>query len=377
MFRVKLQTHQDLEDFVRGCTLLGVGGGGNPAEGLKALEEQFGAGKALGWVDPEDLPQDTWAACAFLMGSTAPLTEEKKKQMEQLGLTQWRYPRNLVVTTQRLEEFTGRRISALIPLELGGSNTPVPVAAAASMGKLVVDGDFAGRAVPEITQTTAAAAGISFTPATSVDKYGNYCVIMETISLELSERVGKYLSDVAFGSTGLCGFLVEAHKVGRVVVPGTLTEALKAGRLIREALERGEEPAQKLANEMGMYVLFRGKVVEKPWEDKEGYYWGTHVLEGEGEFTGSRAKVVFKNENHLFYKDDELLVSSPDLIMNMDAKTGQPLRNEDIEIGCKLILLGAACKPQLRTEAVLKYLGPRHFGVDREYVPIEKVLRAK
>ena len=48
MSKVKLQTHQDLEDFVRGCTLLGVGGGGNPAEGLKALEEQFNAGKALG-----------------------------------------------------------------------------------------------------------------------------------------------------------------------------------------------------------------------------------------------------------------------------------------------------------------------------------------
>ena len=377
MGQVILETHQDLEDFVRGCTLYGVGGGGNPAEGLKALEEQFDVGKSLGWVDPENLPPGSWAACAFLMGSTAPLTEEKIRQKEELGLTHWRYPRNLAVTTQRLEEFTGKRISALIPLELGGSNTPAPVAAAASLGKLVVDGDFAGRAVPEITQTTAAAAGIPFTPATSVDKYGNYCVIIDTLSLELAERTGKYLSEVAFGSTGLCGFMVEAPKVPQVVVRGTLTRALQAGRLIRSALERGEEPFKALADQLGFYVLFKGKVVEKPWADRDGYYWGSHILEGEGEFIGSRAKVVFKNENHLFYREDRLLVSSPDLIMNMDADTGQPLRNEDIEVGRRLVILGAPCGSQLRTEAALKYIGPRHFGVDQDYVPIEETLGGK
>lgn len=374
MPRVKLETHRDLQDFVRGCTLYGVGGGGNPAEGLKALEEQFEAGKTLGWVDPEDLPRDSWAACAFLMGSTAPLTEEKIKQKEALGLTQWRYPRNLAVTTHRLEEFTGRRISALIPLELGGSNTPAPVAAAASLGKLVVDGDFAGRAVPEITQTTAAVAGISFTPATSVDKYGNYCVIMEAISLELGERIGKYLSEVAFGSTGLCGFMVEASRVPQVVVRGTLTRALEAGRVIRRALEKGVPPYEALAAELGFYVLFKGKVVEKPWVDRDGYYWGTHLLDGEKEFSGSRARVVFKNENHLFYRDDRLVVSSPDLIMNMDAESGEPLRNEDIEVGHRIVLLGAPCDPLMRTEPALKYLGPRHFGADQDYVPIEIAL---
>ena len=32
-----LKTREELVDFVQGCLLYGVGGGGNPAEGLKAL----------------------------------------------------------------------------------------------------------------------------------------------------------------------------------------------------------------------------------------------------------------------------------------------------------------------------------------------------
>ena len=171
-----LKTREELVDFVQGCLLYGVGGGGNPAEGLKALEEQLAAGNELSWVDAEDLPEGSWVACAFLMGSTAPLTPEKLERMERLGLREWTYPRNLVKTTEFLEEYTGRRISALIPLELGGSNTPVPMAAAAALGKVVINGDFAGRAVPEITQAVPVSRGVSFTPATSCLLYTSRCV---------------------------------------------------------------------------------------------------------------------------------------------------------------------------------------------------------
>ena len=93
MPKVTLSTHQDLKDFVTGCTLYGVGGGGNPAEGLKALEEQFGQAKTLGWVDVSELPVGTYGACAFLMGSTAPLSDEKKRQMKELGFLVWKHPK--------------------------------------------------------------------------------------------------------------------------------------------------------------------------------------------------------------------------------------------------------------------------------------------
>ena len=115
-------------------------------------------------------------------------------------------------------------------------------------------------------------------------------------------------------------------------------------------------------------------MIEKPWEDRDGYYWGSHIIEGKGEFAGHRAEVVFKNENQLFYLDGVLQVSSPDLIMNVDVKTNGGRRNEDIEIGDELTILGRPCKKQLREPGMLKTLEPRHFGVDQDYVPIEEKL---
>jgi len=372
-----LQNHEDLVDFVQGCLLYGVGGGGNPKEGLKALEAQMADGNALGWVQPEDLPAGSWVACAFLMGSTAPLTPDKLQQMKELGLNEWTYPNNLVETTKFLEEYTGKHISALVPLEMGGSNTPLPVAVAGGLGgrwpwteSFSPDGQY--RKSPK---STPVGCGISFTPATSVDKWGNKSIIVDTINIDMAERLGKLISDASFGSTGLCGFLIPAEDIKNIYVPNTMTEALKAGQVIRKAKAERRDVAELLCRELGFYHLFRGKVIEKPWEDRDGYYWGTHVLEGTGPFAGETGKVVFKNENQLFYVGDQLRVSSPDLIINIDNNLGEGRRNDDIKLGDDLTILGCPCKAALRTPIMLSTLEPKHFGVDAPYVPIEDAMK--
>ena len=341
----------------------------------KALEEQFNQGKELSWVSAEDLPKGTYVACAFLMGSTAPLTDEKIAEMKALGLNEWLHPRNLPLTTAFLQEYTGKTISALIPLEMGGSNMPVPVAAAASMGIQALNGDFAGRAVPEITQGVAVAKGVSITPYTCVDKWGNKCIVESTINMDMAERVGKMISDASYDSTGICGMMIPVEELDVKYVPNTMDEALACGRIIREEQAAGRCIADAICEKLGAVKLFAGKVVEKPWEDRDGYYWGSHILEGTGEFAGHKAEVVFKNENQLFYLDGELVVSSPDLIMNVDVKTNAGRRNEDIYVGDDLVILGRACKKELREEAMLKTLEPRHFGVDKDYVPIEEYVK--
>ena len=63
-----LATQQDCEDFVRGLTFLGTGGGGAPERGLKMLLEQHKAGAEVGWVSIDDLPPDTWTATVAGLG---------------------------------------------------------------------------------------------------------------------------------------------------------------------------------------------------------------------------------------------------------------------------------------------------------------------
>lgn len=74
---------------------------------------------------------------------------------------------------EELVNYTGKRIRAIVPVELGGSNTAVPIAVVSSLNLAIVDGDFAGRAVPEISQCTPSLSDKSIYPISSVDGYGN------------------------------------------------------------------------------------------------------------------------------------------------------------------------------------------------------------
>lgn len=229
--------------------------------------------------------------------------------------------------------------------------------------------------IGDLPQGVAVAKGVSITPYTCVDKWGNKCIVESTINMDMAERVGKMISDASYGSTGICGMMIPVEELDGKYVPNTMDEALACGRIIREEQAAGRCIADAICEKLGAVKLFAGKVVEKPWEDRDGYYWGSHIMEGTGEFAGHRAEVVFKNENQLFYLDGELVVSSPDLIMNVDVKTNAGRRNEDIYVGDDLVILGRACKKELREEAMLKTLEPRHFGVDKDYVPIEEYVK--
>jgi DUF917 family protein len=359
----------DARDFVVGCTLYGAGGGGQPEEGLAALLEQVEAGREVGWVDPGSLPDHVMTACTFLMGSTAPLTAKKRAEMKALGFTQWKYPRNLPESVRQLERFTGRRIDALVPFELGGSNTPVPVAAAAHLGILVVDGDYAGRAVPEITQSTVGILDMPFLPAASVDKWGNRALLTEATSLAVAERLGKYLSDAAYGSTGLTGFMMSLGECRQALVEGSLSQALRAGRAMRDASTKGSNPWDAL-RPLGWRTIFQGTVTKKEQEDRDGYYWGTHTLES----TGQVMEITFKNENHVSTLNGEPFVTSPDIITCLSKVDGKPVLNGDIDVGAQLVVVAAPAPGLLRSEPALRVLGPRYFGCDAGYRPLEHLV---
>lgn len=155
---LRLRNLQDIEDFVRRCTFFGTGGGGDPQKGVTVPREQLEAGRELRWLDINDLDEEVWVACPGAMGSTVPLSDADRF-IEEMGLGERRYLNYLSPAVRELERYTGKQISALIATELGGSNTPAVVATAAELGLVAVDGDYAGRARPEVTQSTYSLAG--------------------------------------------------------------------------------------------------------------------------------------------------------------------------------------------------------------------------
>lgn len=374
-----LQNEEELKDFVRGCAFYGTGGGGSPAYGYSMLERVLKEGKEIRAVDPASVPDEEWTVCAYGMGSIAPRTPPVLEEMKSLGLTTSRIEFKLMDAIRELEAHTGSRVGVIVPLEIGGANTPDPVATAAHMGINVVDGDYSGgRAIPEIIQTGPHIAGKSMSPLASVDEWGDRVLIKEAVNNLVAEKIGKLVSILAYGSlAGNATYLLRGREMKSLVAAGTVSRAASAGRAIREAVEKGAEIGEAVAERTKGYLLFKGKIAAKEDQDHDGYYWGSNRVEGSGDFKGHTFRYWFKNENHLTWLDDKLYVTSPDIICVIDSTTGEPITNPASKVGDEATLVGYPSDPRFRTKAALEVLGPRHFGVEHGFVPIEQLLRSK
>lgn len=366
-----LQTEQEIEDFVRGCTFLGTGGGGNPKDGLPLLLETFRSGKKIQWVDVDEIEDEKLTTAPAGMGSIAPLSPERIKILEQLGLKEKKVKRPLIEAVRELEKYLQAEVEVIVPIEIGGGNTPISLDTAAQLGKVMVDGDYTGRAIPEAGQSLPAIYNKKITPMACVDDWGNITIIKEVVNLAVAERLGKLISTVTTGLCGEASFTMKAKEMKEVLVLGTLTKCLQIGKKIREAREKGIDPVQAVIEEVDGWLLFKGRVIKRETEDKEGYYWGTNILEGLGEFQGHTFKIWFKNENHISWLDEVPYVTSPDIIQVVDLEMAEPITNTDLKEGTLVAVVGAK-NERYRTEKGIELLGPRHYGFDLDYIPIEK-----
>ena len=58
--------------------------------------------------------------------------------------------------------------------------------------------------------------------------------------------------------------------------------------------------------------------------------------------------------------------------MIADAAEGVPVTTESIRYGFRVALIGIPCDPRWRTDDGLALVGPRYFGYDVDYVPVEQ-----
>jgi len=162
-----------------------------------------------------------------------------------------------------------------------------------------------------------------------------------------------------------------------LIVPDGVSRSLEIGRGIRRALETHQDPSKAAAEAMNGWVLFKGKVIRKEWESREGYMFGTTTIQGSEANSGHTLKVWFKNENHVTWLDGRSFVTSPDLISIMDAVNGEPYTNTFLEEGMDVAVVGAKADGKYRRPEGLALLAPRYFGFDLEYIPIEKQINQK
>jgi DUF917 family protein len=356
---------------------MGTGGGGSAEWGKEVFTAALKEGLEIEWVDVDDIPDDAWTVTPYGMGSIAPTSPETQSEIARLGLVDRLGHRCMEVAVREMEEYAQVKIDAIVPVELGAGNTPAPLVTGARLGIPVVDGDYAGRAIPEEMQGTPYLYDKKGWPFTSVDRWGNVCTVKEACSLHMMERIGKFLSVAAYEGCSTAAYLLPGREMKQIVVRDTLTKSLELGRTIRQARERGEDPVLASLEFTGGWLLFEGEVIKKEWEDREGYMFGTIYIEGTGEFSGHTFKVWFKNENHVSWLDDEPFVTSPDLVAVVDRESGEGITNTLLEAGRDVAVIGMKGLEAFRSEKGLAGAGPRYFGFDIDYVPIEERMKGR
>jgi hypothetical protein len=145
------------------------------------------------------------------------------------------------------------------------------------------------------------------------------------------------------------------------------------GKVIREAREKGADPVAEAVKAVDGWLLFEGEITATEISDEQSYAFGvgTHELEGLGSFEGHTFKVWYKNEYHVSWLDGNPFVSSPDSMVIVDLETGEPALSFDFSVGDRVAVVGRRAWEGFRSQEGLEVFGPRHFGFDLDYVPIE------
>jgi DUF917 family protein len=367
-----IRSETDLEDFLRGTNFFSASGGGEPDVQRGLLTDDLERGLALDWTAIDELDPDATVCTACFSGSIAPEVFEASAEADRLAPGA-RIARPMVESIRALEQELGRKIDAVCSIEIGGINTCAVLDATANLGIAMVDGDYAGRAIPELHATTPHLFGVEVLPWASVDEYGNSIVIRQAASNAFAERIGKHLAQASFGLIGCALVALPAREVKRIFVPGTITESLALGRAIRLAREAGTDPVAAAARQLDGWVLFRGRIAKREWRNT-GYLEGTHDIEGEGDFAGQTLRLWFKNENHLSWLNGDEYVASPDLLEVCDVETAEPLVNTYLEVGDRVAVVAARRRDVWDSDAGLASLGPAHFGWNQfRFRPIESL----
>ena len=356
-------TLDDLEALSLGAAVLGTGGGGDPYIGRLALKRQIELTSEPVVVPLEALADDAFVVPIGMAGSPAVALE--KLLTESFA----------DCVLRRFEEFSGRAVDAVMPIEIGGMNSLMPLLTACATGLPVIDADGMGRAFPSGDRTSFGVAGMSPFPILIMNEH------LETVMIEASNPIrGEKITRTALVELG--GAVIATHypMSGRQAkdhaIPGTITLALGVGRAILAARREKTSPFEAILdylrdNQPSMFgrVLFEGKVADVSRNHVGGYNIGAGTLEG----SSDTATFSFQNEYLYLRQGDRPLAIVPDLVCFLDQETAEPVTCELLRYGQRVTVMGFSCAPCFRTEAGLAACGPGSFRLSDTYVPIEQL----
>lgn len=368
---VRTLSEQELVDILVGSCIQSTRNC-DPTGSIASVREALAAGRTFRMISAEEFPDNGLVVAVQGLGGGG-AWEYVIERTEEQGLPTIEDPRRRVV--ELLSEYTGKEVTALVRSEAAGA-TATALLLAADMGIPTLDGGITGRAVPEVQQSIPWINGIASIPTAIVTQWGDEIIIKHAVDEYRVEDIGRAIAVASAGSAVITMTPMSGAQIKQGVISGNLSEALLYGKTVREAREAGEDPIAALVDVSNGYKLFQGVVTRSDERGERGFNWVEVEFRGIGEFSGRSYRIFVKNENIVGWLDGELSAVSPDYIYNLVPETGESNIGVGIggyTVGEEIVIVGVPAPPQWRSEKGIELMGPRHFGFDFSYVPIEEL----
>lgn len=358
-------TLNNLENFTRGAAFLGTGGGGDPYIGKLMLKHQLEKGKIIKILSPDEI-NDNFLVCNVLsMGAPTVFVEKVPNGPATLhGL-------------RKVEEIIGKKFDAIMPIEAGGVNATIPLVVSALSGLPVIDADGMGRAFPELQMVTYNVGDVDINPIVAINDF------METAVFKArNSSSGEWLARaVCVRMGGICQmacYPMTGKQIKDTAIHNTIKLSFDIGKKIQDARNQKKDPTDAVIDYMKMSnpsrfgkVLFLGKVTDLLRETVNGFTKGTLRLKSL--LNEDELLVEFQNEFLYAKSNDKILAMVPDLICALDSESGEPITTDGLRYGQRIKIVSISVPPVMRTKKALDLFGPKAFGLEFNYIPLEKL----
>lgn len=349
---------QEAEDILYGACILGAGGGGSLEEGLKLVRNIYERGQSIRIVTVDEIKDDWLIVSPYYVGSVAPPSEEVMDKLR--GLKE--LPGNpSVFAAEALQNHLGKDVDAICATELGG-NTAWAMDVAATMQLPLVDGDPAGRAVPDLAHTTFNVHGASITPFALASRYGDHIIVESVVNHDRADQIARSFAMVSGNIAGICDHPLDGKRFREYIIPDTLSRAGSIGYARRVGQQN--DPIASILKEADARLLTNGVIIDSEWHDANGFIEGTILIKDSQ--TQETWTIWFRNENMIARKGDELISIIPTIISILDCQNGDPILNPQCQTGMKVAVITFPSPKIWTTKEGLAIFGPTYIGMDNQ-----------
>jgi len=241
---------------------------------------------------------------------------------------------------------------------------------AAILNVPLIDCDCTGRGLIDYIHNIYFIKNTSLNPVLLLSPDGE-CTYLHpmTSMLQLVRLCRRYLKTRA--PLVVLGSFSKAKNVRRNYLCGTLSKSMKAGRELRKISSEPVATLKSLLKIVRGYLLYRGIVEETSIENVDGSLTGIVKLRGVDSWENSRLIIYVREGTIIAVREHGRPVGMVPDIVTLLSEDYVPITYDNLHYRDKVHVIGIKAPDEWRTSKGLSILGPRYFGIDIDYIPIE------